>query len=190
LYAEKATGYITPVANGVNSIALGDGAQTAATDSLAIGSQSLSRVEGSVMQANGRFASTGDAQAGRYLLRTHTINAIPTEFFINGTAGGTRLVLPDDSTWTFKVTITAHRTDLPNGHAGYTSVGVIFRSSGANTTSIQGSIQKTVLAESNPSWDINISADSVNGALKITATGEAGKTIRWVALVETVEVTN
>ena len=192
LYSENTSVYVAPVSAGSNSIALGDGAQTAptATDSLAIGNQSLARTQGSVMQASGRFASSGDAQAGRYLLRTHTISAIPAELFINGTAGGLRLVLPDDCTWTFKITVTGHRTDASNGHAGYTASGVIYRASGAATTAIQGSVNKTVLAESNPSWDINISADSTNGALKITATGEVGKTIRWVALVETVEVTN
>jgi len=192
LYNEKSLVFTAPVASGTNSIALGEGAQTSvsATDSLAIGNQSLARTQGSIVQASGRFASAGDAQAGRYLLRTHTISATPVELFINGTAGGTRLVLPDDATWTFKITVTAHRTDASNGHAGYTATGVIYRAAGAATTAILGSIQKSVLAESNPSWDINISADATNGSLKILAIGETGKTIRWVALVETVEVTN
>jgi hypothetical protein len=192
LYSENSTSFTAPVAQGNNSVALGEGAETslAASDSLAIGMQSLARTPGGVVQANGRFASNGDAQAGRYLLRTTTIDATQTEMFINGTGGGIRLTLPDDSTWTFKVTITAHRTDLNNGRAGYTAAGVIYRNSGAATTNIQGSVQKTVLAESNPSWDINITADSTNGSLKVNVIGEAGKTIRWVALVETVEITN
>jgi hypothetical protein len=152
--------------------------------------QSLARVSGGVVQASGRFASNGDAQAGRYLLRTTTIDATQTEMFVNGTNGGIRLTLPDDATWTFKITVTAHRTDLSNGHAGYTASGVIYRGSGVSTTNIQGSVQKTVLAESNPSWDINIGADSTNGSLLVRVIGETGKTIRWVALVETVEITN
>lgn len=192
LYAEKVNGFTQPVAAALDSVALGSGAetQTGANGSLAIGMQSLARVPGGVVQANGRFSNNGDAQAGRYLLRGNTISATPAELFINGTAGGTRLTLPDDSTWTFRVTVTAHRTDLPNGHAGYTASGVIYRGSGAVTTAILGSVQKVVLAESNPVWDINISADSVNGSLRILVTGEAGKIIRWVALVETVEITN
>lgn len=192
LYAENPAIYITPVALGNNSIALGDGAQTSSTalDSLAIGLQSLARTQGSIVQASGRFSSTGDAQAGRYLLRSITINSVPTELFIDGTAGSVRLVLPDDATWTFRVTITGHRTDSPDGHAGYTSSGVIYRTSGPSTTAILGSIQKSVLAESNQVWDINTSADPINGSIKITVVGETGKTIRWVALVETVEITN
>ena len=192
LYNEKVNGFTAPVAAALDSIALGSGAETqsGANGSLAIGMQSLARTPGGVVQANGRFSNNGDAQAGRYMLRTNTVSATPAELFINGTAGGQRLVLPDDSTWTFRITVTGHRTDLGNGHAGYTVEGVIYRGSGAATTAIQGRANKTVLAESNPVWDINISADPANGSLRILATGEAGKIIRWVALVETVEITN
>lgn len=192
LYNEKTNGFTAPVAAALDSIALGSGAetQTGADGSLAIGLQSLARTQGSVVQANGRFASNGDAQSGRYMLRSVTISNTPTELFIDGTAGSVRLVLPDDSTWTFKITVTGHRTDLGNGHAGYTAAGVIYRGAGVATTAIQGSIQKVVLAESNPSWDININADPINGSLTIMVTGETGKIIRWVALVETVEITN
>jgi hypothetical protein len=192
LYNEKVNGFVSPVAQALDSVAIGSGAETAvgANNSLAIGMQSLARTQGGVVQASGRFSSNGDAQAGRYLLRTTTIDATVTEMFINGTAGGMRLVLPDDATWTFKVTVTAHRTDLANGRAGYTAAGVIYRIAGPTTTAIQGSVQKTVLAESNPSWDINISANATDGALRVTVVGEVGKTIRWVALIETVEITN
>ena len=192
LYNEKSSGFTPPVASGSNSIALGEGAQTAssATDSLAIGNQSLARLQGGVVQASGRFASTGDAQAGRYLVRTNTISAVPTVMFLDGTAGSARVVLPDNSTWTFRITVTAHRTSPTPGHAGYTAMGVIYRNSGAATTAIQGSVQKTVLAESNPTWDINTTADTTNGSLTVTVTGETGSIIRWVALIETVEITN
>lgn len=192
LYSENASTYTPPFAAATNSVAIGEGAQTevGAIDSLALGNQSLARTQGEIVQASGRFASTGDAQAGRYLLRSATINGSPTELFIDGTAGSVRLVLTDDCTWTFKVTVTGHRTDASDGHAGYTAAGVIYRNAGVSTTAIQGSVQKSVLGESNPPWDINIAADPTNGSLRITVTGEAGKTIRWVALVETVEVTN
>lgn len=192
LYDEKSSGFIAPVAAGTNSVAIGSGAETSvgATNSLALGLQSLARTQFSIVQAGGRFASNGDAQAGRYTLRTVTINNSPAEMFIDGTAGSVRLTLPDDATWTFRVTVTGHRTDLGNGHAGYTAAGVIYRGAGPATTFIQGSVNKVVLAESTPSWDINISADSTNGSLRILVTGENAKTIRWVALVETVEITN
>jgi hypothetical protein len=192
LYDENASGFTTPVAAGTNSVAIGSGAETssAALNSLAVGQQSLARIRGGVVQASGRFASNGDAQAGRYMVRTVTTNATPTEMFIDGPGGSARVVLPDDSTWSFSAQVTGHRTDVGDGHAGYVLRGVIYRGTGAATTAIQGSVNKTVLAESNSAWDINITADTTNGSLRMSATGQAGKTIRWVAMIETVEITN
>ncbi len=192
LYAERPITPTLPSAGGDNSVAIGPGAQTdtSAPNSIALGAQSLARHPGALVFANGRFGSTGDVQTGKYLLRTHTVNNTLTEAFLDGTGGTQRLVLPDDATWTFTVTITGHRTDVGDGHAGYKVQGVIFRGAGAATTSFQGSPVKTVLAESNPQWDINISADPSYGSLKIQVQGQTGKTIRWAALVETLEVTN
>lgn len=192
LYAEYPLTPTPPAALGVNSIALGSGAQTdaAAANALAIGEQSLARSPGSMMYANGRFQSTGDAQAGQYLLRTHTINANPTEAFLDGTNGSNRLELPDDCTWKFTITVVGHRTDASNGRAGYKFEGVAYRINGAATTNLLGTPTKTILAESDIPWDASISADTTNGSLKITVTGQVGKTIRWLAFVETVEVTN
>ena len=192
LYNENFPGFIAPTASAATSVALGSGAETqlGADGSLAIGLQSLARNQGGVVQASGRFSSNGDAQTGKYLLRGTTINSTPAELLIDGSGGSVRLILTDDSTWTFRATITGHRTDVGDGHAGYTVLGVIYRGSGAATTAIQGAINKTVIGESDSAWDISVTADTTNGALKITVTGETGKIIRWLAMVETVEVTN
>lgn len=192
LYAEYPVAPTPPAALGVNSVAIGSGAQTDATstNALAIGEQSLARLYGSLMYASGRFQSTGDAQAGQYLLRTHTINGTATESFLDGTNGTRRLTLPDDSTWKYTITVVGHRTDATDGHAGYKFEGVAFRQNGAATMALLGAPMKSVLAESHTAWDANVSADTTNGSIKITMTGQAGKTIRWVAFVETIEVTN
>lgn len=192
LYDENPTAPSPPSAAGDDSIALGSGAQTtpSAPKSLAIGDQSVARHPGAVVQASGRFGSAGDIQHGKYLLRTVTVTDLPTELFFDGTGGTQRLVVPDDSTWTFTITVTAHRTDVSDGHAGYKLEGVIYRVAGAATLAFQGAPVKTVLGESNPAWDINIDADTSSGSLRLRATGESGKIIRWGALVETLEVTN
>jgi hypothetical protein len=192
LYAEQLNSPVAyPFAGANNSVAIGAGAQiqTGADYSLALGLQSLSRHHGGMVFASGRFGSTGDAQAGSYLLRTTTVNATFTEALLDGAGGTQRLVLPDDSTWSFRVRITGHRTDVSDGHAGYTVEGVIYRAAGAATTAFQGIPIKNVLAESDSQWDINITADTTNGSLKVDVKGQPGKTIRWVAFVETLEVT-
>ena len=53
-----------------------------------------------------------------------------------------------------------------------------------------GTPSKTVLGETNMPWDITLTANTANGSIRIMATGEASKTIRWVATVMTTEVTN
>jgi hypothetical protein len=190
LYAENPASPSPPSASGANSIALLSASSATAQDSLAIGVQSVARIRGGVVQASGRFASSGDAQIGRYTLRTNTINANPTTMFVDGTAGSVHLALVDNSTWTFRVVVTGHRTDAPDGHAGYELKGVVYRDSGAATTTIQGKVSKTIIAESNPSWDANVTADVVNGGIAVVVTGQVSKTIRWLALVESVEITN
>lgn len=195
LYDERAITPTPPAAQGVNTVAIGSGSQTSpgSINAIAIGDQSLAHTSNSLVYASGRFASSGDAQVGTYLLRTNTILSTPTEMFLDGTSGIQRLVLPDNSTWSFTVTITAHVTSgsgPTGGRASYKFDGVVYRDSGANTTTIQGRVQKNVIAESNPAWDANIVANTSTGSLQINVTGEAGKTIRWVAKVETVEITN
>lgn len=192
LYSEQLDSPTLPTAQGSNSIAIGQGATTdaGATSSIAIGEQSLARHIGSQVFAAGRFQSTGDAQNGKYILRTNTINAALTEAFLDGAGGSARLVLPDDSTWTYKATIVGHRTDGNDGHAGYTIEGVAYRTNGADTIALLGKPIKQVLAESNTPWDINIVADATNGSLSFFVKGQSEKNIRWLVLVETVEITN
>lgn len=192
LYDEKPITPTPPAAQGDNSVAIGSGAATipSATNSIALGHQSLARHRGALVYANGRFSSTGDNQVGKYLLSTITVNGTETEAYLNGTAGGERLVIPDNSTWTFTATATGHRTDAGDGHAGYKIEGVIYRQAGVSTVALQGAPIKTVLAESDVVWDINIIADTTNGSLTVKVTGQTGKIIRWVVLIDTLEVTN
>jgi len=192
LYKELAVSETPPNALGNNSVAIGSGASTSvsAIGSLALGDQAVANIPGGIVQASGRFGSSGDAQSGRYLLRTVTVNNSFTEVFIDGTGGSQRLTLKDNSTWTFTITIAGHRTDADGGHAGYKLDGVIYRDSGAATTALQGNAVKTLLAESNSPWDVTVSADASAGCLSVKVKGENSKIIRWVVLVETIEITN
>jgi hypothetical protein len=190
LYDENVIGGVEPSAQGTNSIALGSGALTnaTATEAIAIGDQSLARIPGSIVQASGSFSARGDAQTGRYLLRNTTTDNVSTEAFIDGAAGTQRLVLPDNTTWTFKATVAARRIDVTDGHAGYTLQGVVYRNVGPASIAIQGKVSKSIVTESNRSWDINIDVDVNTGALVVFTVGQNGKTVRWLTVIETVEV--
>lgn len=150
------------------------------------GYQAKTTLYGQQSQASGRFTNDGDAQRSSLVARAATTDATVTTLFLNGAAE--RLPLGDNTTWLFRVHVVARRTDAANESAAYILEGCLDRQVGVGTTALVGAVAKTVLAEDTAAWDANVAADAVNGALQITVTGEAGKTIRWVAHVELVEV--
>ena len=141
------------------------------------------------VQRAGNFAADDDARSNQYILRTQTTNATVTEMFLDGTGGTRRMTLSNDSTWRFEIFIAARRTDANDESAAYEVKGAIDRNASAATTAIVGGVSYNVTAEDTAAWDITVDADTTNGALRIQVTGEAAKTIRWVAFVRTVEVT-
>lgn len=192
LYTESISGPIVPIALGSNSIALGSGSQTTitGTNSIAIGNQSVARIPGGVVQASGKFGSSGDAQTGKYLLRAQTTDSVETELFVDGTNGSSTLILQDNSTWAFRGMVTGHRIDGIDGHAGFAFSGVIYRVSGVASIRFQGRPSIDVISRNNFLWNVKLYANPVNGSLQIVCVGQTGKIVRWVAMVETVEVTN
>lgn len=100
-----------------------------------------------------------------------------------------QVVLPDDSAFAFRILVVARRSDVDNESAGYEFTGVIDRNATAASTAFVGTPVKNVLAEDTVAWDVNVTANTTKGCLTITVTGQAGKTINWVATVWTSEVT-
>lgn len=141
---------------------------------------------GERVMCNGYLVDWGDAQSRETVIRATTTNNTPTE--MTG-YNGQRLTLANDTTFTFEVVVTARRSDANDESAGYILTGVIDRNAAANTTALVGSVTKTVLGEDTAAWDVDATADTTNGALKISVTGENSKTIGWVACVRIVQVT-
>lgn len=190
LYAESSSSPTAPSATGTNSVAVGSGAAASATNSVAQGAGTSASIYATQVYGNGSFATAGDAQTVTGVLRNITTTATVTELFLDGTAGTQRLVLPNNSNWTFSVVISARRTDAVGGAAGYKFEGVIRKDTTSASTTFTGSPAKTVLGETNVGWDASLTADTTNGALVVKVTGEASKTIRWVATVTATQVTN
>lgn len=188
LYKENPSAPTTPLVAGTNAVAIGSGSSAPSTNSIALGDGTSAYIAGSKVWANGEFATAGDAQAGMYVMRGITTNATPTELFIDGAS--VRYVIPNNSLVTFTILVSARRTDTTGGGAGYKFEGVIKKDTTAGSTTIIGIRSRAVLGETNNTWDCDVTADTTNGSLKITVTGEAAKTIRWVAAITTSEVTN
>lgn len=188
LYKENASTPTAPTTAGTNALALGSGSSASAATAVAVGDGTDSRLAGGLAVASGKFATAGDAQFGTYVLRNSTTNATITELFMDGSAQ--RIVLPNNSVFLFDIFVTGRRTDATGGSAGYRFVGVMKRDASAATTALVGSVSKTVVAETNTAWDATVTADTTNGSILVRVTGEAAKTIRWVAVTTTTEVTN
>lgn len=177
--SNNAAGNYSTVLGGLNNTAVG-------LNSVALGYDGIANMVGQIAHGGRKFSVQGDVQTSQYILRAQTTNGTITEM-TTGTSG--RLVIPSDSTWTFSILIVARRTDADNESAGYKVEGVIDKNSGAASTALVGSVTKTVLAEDTAAWDVTVTADTTNGALKIEVTGESAKSINWVAFVRTVETT-
>ena len=172
--------------------------ETFATETHSASSQGVSTLFRST--ANGfssranriEFTSQGQLRfnsvCGLYVLSETTTDNSATELLINGN-GGSRLVLEDDTTWFFRVSVAARRTDANDESAAYVFEGAIDRNSGVATTALVGTVDTQLTKEDTPAWDVTVDADTTNGALRIVAQGENAKTISWIAKVETVEVT-
>ena len=95
------------------------------------------------------------------------------------------MVIPNDRMWVFSMLVAG--TDPANGQfAGYEIKGVI--SNIAGTVALVGAITKTVIAEVNAAWDVDVVADDANNALVVVVTGEAARGIRWLAAVTVAEL--
>ena len=160
--------------------------ETAQSYSFASGAYAKADIEGKLARASGRFAATGDAQGGQFILRADTTDATATVLTSNnGSASSTnQIVAASDTCITFDGTITA----MQNGAQAYASwriEGLLVNDGG--TTTLANSA--TTVISNLSSWGMALSADNTNNALAITCTGEAAHNIRWVANIRTTEVT-
>jgi hypothetical protein len=98
--------------------------------------------------------------------------------------------LPNNSAYYFKVSVIAGVTGAGNTKA-WTLEGAIKRGAGVGTAAIVGTVVTTIVAADAgaSTWTVTATADTTNGGLKITVTGQAATTIRWVAKAETAEMT-
>jgi hypothetical protein len=174
-------------ASGTQSVVCGGGGNVANTNYAAIlgGHQGKASLRAQQAHASGRFAADGDAQTSQLVARISTTNATPTELRLEGSS--VRITIVTDTTWAFHILLVARRTDADNESAAYEFLGCIDRN--GSTTALVGTVQKTVIAEDTAAWDADVTADDTNDAMAITVTGEASKTIRWVAYIRLVEVT-
>jgi hypothetical protein len=134
----------------------------------------------------------GATQSAVLVLARQTTNATPTVLCSDPSGATTtnQVILPNNSAYYFRGTVVAGVTGGGNTK-GWTIEGVIKRGANAASTALVGTATVTSsYADAGAStWALTATADTTNGGLAITFTGQASTTIRCVAKIETTECT-
>jgi hypothetical protein len=176
--------------SGLAAVTVGDDLEATATASVALGYGASSAVRGKLAFSGRAISARGAGQTGLTVIAVTTTNATATVLSSDGGAGSTnnQVILPNNSAHAFTGTVIA-RQQAAGGtqSAAWKIEGLIRREGTAGSTTL---VASTVTAISNvPGWTLALSADTTNGGLAVTATGAAATNIRWVATVQTSEVT-
>jgi len=213
-----ASGYYSMCFGGSNasasaaySVSFGSAANASAESAIALGSSAVA--SGSFSSALGSYASTrsitgktaisgsntpfggatkGTSQIGLHVLAKQTTDATTTNLTSDNQTISTtnQVVLANNSAYYFKGSVIANVTNGGNTKA-WTFEGAIKRGLLASSTALVGTVAINVIAADSgaSAWTISVTADTSYGCLKVAVTGQAATTIRWVAQVQTTEVT-
>ena len=135
--------------------------------------------------------TVGVSQGGIYILSRQTTDATATVLTGNtSAAGGTnQVILPNNSAYYFTGEVISGVTGGGNSK-GWTISGVIKRGANAGATTLVGSTVTSLYADAGAAtWTIGLTADTTNGGLAVTFTGQAATTIRTVCRISSVEMT-
>ena len=134
----------------------------------------------------------GAQQLSTLLLGRQTNSATATVLTSNNSAASTtnQVILPNNSAYTFQGTCIAART-AAGDTSSWKFEGAIKRGANAASTVLVAAVTPTVIAQDvgAVTWVLAITADTTNGGIAVTVTGQASTTIRWVVKIETTEVT-
>ena len=184
--SNQATGQYAAILNGASNVAGG------ANSSVINGRQATTRsiVAYNVFSPTNSFVNVGGAQSAFFVLTKGTTNATPAVLVGDTSApsNNNQLILPNNSAYYFTGEIISGVTGGGNTK-GFTIEGVIKRGANAASTTLVGSTVVSTFGDAGAAtWTIALTADTSNGGLAITFTGQASTTIRTVAQVRTTEM--
>lgn len=153
-----------------------------------------SNIPGKVAHGCYSNISGGVVQAGHTTLFAVTTTNTATVLCANTSAASAsnQLVLSNNQSMSFRGQCVARRkgSELITSTAAWEFAGVIRREANAASTVLVSAVTPTLLAADvdASAWTVAISADTTNGALAVTVTGENSKSIRWVCYIQSTEV--
>jgi hypothetical protein len=203
IFGNTASGSGSVIVGGYNNTSSGTGSFVGAGfgnvangtySSITNGNNSITRniQANQVFGSNNALSTAGGSQAALLVLAKQTTDATATVITSDGTAasGTNQVILPNNSAYYFKGAVIAGVTGAGDTK-GWSIEGVIKRGAGVGTTALVGTPTVTSLyADAGAAtWAVTATADTTNGGLKITVTGQASTTIRWVCELDTTEMT-
>jgi hypothetical protein len=146
-----------------------------------------------VIPALNPFSSPqGSAQSATLVLGVQTTDATATALTGTGGAASTtnQVILPNNSAYFFTGEVVSGVTGGGNTK-GWTIEGVIKRGANAASTALVGTPTVTSMYADvgAATWAIAVTADTTNGGIRVTFTGQASTTIRTVCQIRTTEMT-
>jgi len=144
-----------------------------------------------VFGANSAPLGQGANQGAILVLAKQTTDATATVITSDGSAASStnQVILPNNSAYFFTGEVVAGVTGGGNTK-GWTIEGVIKRGANAASTTLVGSTVTSMYADVGAAtWTIALSADTTNGGLAVTFTGQASTTIRVVCQIRSTEMT-
>jgi len=146
-----------------------------------------------ISPSNGPIVSaSGVSQLAILVLARQTTDATATALTSDSNAAGTgnQVILPNNSAYFFRGEVISGVTGGGNAK-GFTIEGVIKRGANAASTALVGTptVTSTYADAGASAWAIAVTADTTNGGLRVTFTGQAATTIRTVCQIRTTEMT-
>lgn len=198
-----ASGDWSAVVNGSSNVSSGTHSFTSGSVNVASGAYSavLGGIRGTTRGISGFIVSSacstpisttkvGVNQTGVLIVAAQTTNATPRVLSSDSNAAGAanQLIILNNSAAYIRGTVIANVTGGGNTKS-WTFDAQIKRGANAAATTLTGSTVTSPYGDAGASaWTVALSADTTNGGLAVTVTGQASTTIRWVCRLESTEV--
>jgi hypothetical protein len=152
------------------------------------------------LATGGASNANGTIQSGLYILGGETASSSPISLTTDGNPTVTAqnlLTLVDNSAVYFKGTVMGKEINVETPEIAVWNIeGVIKRQVDSTTTNyyyvgvFPPSAQLVEAINSNTAWSVILDLDNTLGSMLINVQGQTGRTIRWTAKLETIEITD
>jgi len=182
---------LSSVASGIQSVAIGRACESIGVQSFTFGYGAKASQQGKIVFGTTIFSATsGQSQYGKIILVAETTTTTTVALTSNGSAASTtnQLILASGQAMAIQGTLIAKQSGSGN-MAGWNITGIV--SNNAGTMAVSG-LALTLIGVDTIVLGVNlptIAVDNTNKGVTITSGYKSATNIRWVATVNTSEVT-